>query len=356
MKKVIFIDRDGTLIIEPPVTEQVNSLEEMTFLPYVISALKSCQDQGFELVIITNQDGLGTKDNPRDTYEKINAKMLEVFTGEGITFTEFFECPHYPKDNCDCRKPKTGMVDAYLKNNKIDLTNSYMIGDRESDILFAENIGVQGLLLSKKLGWREITDQIINKPRTAQINRKTKETAIDIDLNLDGSGVYDIKTDLKFFDHMLDQLSKHSGFDLTLACKGDLEIDEHHTVEDTALALGEAFKTALGDKRGIERFAWERILVMDEAKVEVSIDLSGRPFVTFNADFEREYVGDLPTEMIEHFYQSFCLVAGINAHITITGKNTHHMIEASFKAFAKVLRDAVKRTGTGVSSTKGMLT
>jgi len=355
MKKILFVDRDGTLIIEPEITKQVNSLDEMTFLPMVISSLKRFMDAGFEIIIVTNQDGLDTDANPRNIYDNINKKMIETFAGERVIFSELFECPHFPDDNCNCRKPATGMVDQYLKSNKVDLENSYMIGDRKTDIDFADNIGVTGYLLSNDLNWQDIAKTILDKPRIATINRKTKETSIDCKLNLDGTGIYNIDTGLKFFDHMLEQLSKHSNIDIDLNCKGDLEIDEHHTIEDVAITIGDTLKQALGDKRGITRYAWDRILVMDEAKIEISIDLSARPFVVFEADFKREYVGDLPTEMVEHFFQSLCIAAGINLHAKIEGSNTHHMVEASFKALARSLKDAVRVDGNQISSTKGAL-
>jgi len=354
-KKVIFVDRDGTLIVEPPETRQVNSLEEMVFLPGVISAVKRLFEAGFELAIVTNQDGLGTAANPTDNYELINRKMLDVFESEGVEFSSIFCCPHLDSDNCDCRKPKTGMLAEYLGANVIDKKHSFVIGDRETDIQFAQNLGLQGFLVSESQTWAAIADLILLEPRIAEVRRQTRETTIFAKVNLDGSGSYNIDTGLKFFDHMLEQLAKHADFDLTLNCEGDLEVDEHHSIEDAAIALGEAICQSLGDKRGIERFAWERILVMDEAKTEVSLDLSGRPYLVFDAAFDREYVGDFPTEMLEHFFQSLCVCAGINANIKIEGKNSHHMIESCFKAFAKCLRDAVRKTGSGVSSTKGLL-
>ncbi len=354
--KILFIDRDGTLILEPLKTHQVNSLEEMVFLPNVISSLKKLNDNDYKLVIISNQDGLGTEANSIENFDNINKKMLEVFLGEGVEFIEFFICPHYQKDNCDCRKPKTKMVQEFLEKNNIDKKNSFVIGDRKTDLEFAKNIDIEGFLINKKQNWQEITKKILKRSnRQAEIIRKTKETEIRVFLNLDGEGQYKIDTGLKFFDHMLEQLAKHSNFDLEIKCQGDLYIDEHHTIEDVAIALGDAFKKAMGDKIGIERYAWQRILVMDEAKTEVSLDLSGRAFLLFEGKFNREFIGDFPTEMLQHFYHSFCLAGLINAHIIITGKNTHHMIESSFKAFARTLKDASRITGDKVSSTKGML-
>lgn len=362
MKKILFIDRDGTLIQEPPVTFQVNSLEEMVLLPGVISSLQKFSEAGYELVIITNQDALGTPANPRENYEKINQKFLEIFRGEGVEFSEFFECIHTPEENCDCRKPKTGMVDEYLLQNRksIDFENSYMIGDRESDMIFAQNIGVSGLFLDpdhSEKNWKSLTKKVLEKNRKATLSRKTKETEISVSWDLDGSGKYSVDTGLKFFDHMLEQLGKHGNFDLDIFCKGDLEIDEHHTIEDVALALGGAFKKALGDKRGISRYAHniQKILPMDEALATVAVDISARPELVFSGKFSREYVGDFPTEMLKHFYKSFCDASGLNMNMKLEGENTHHMVEISFKAFARCLREAVKKEGNGVVSTKGVL-
>lgn len=368
MKKIAFLDRDGTLLVEPPVTFQVNTLDEIYLLPGVISALKKISEAGYALAMITNQDGLGTDANPRESYEKINQKIFDILKSEGVEFAYIFECPHLPKENCECRKPKKGMVEKFLTEERVDLEKSFVVGDRESDIEFAKNIGVQGFLLGTAelqnsivvqsdngCTWEDVASEILTDPRKAEISRSTKETDIFVSLNLDGSGKYRIDTGLKFFDHMLEQLARHGNFDVEITCKGDLEIDEHHTIEDTALALGEAFKKALDDKRGIERYAWERILPMDEAQATLALDISGRSYLEFSAAFSREFVGDFPTEMLEHFYKSFCDTAGLNLNISLTGKNTHHMIECSFKAFSRCLRDAVKRTGTAIPSTKGTL-
>ena len=354
MKKVIFLDRDGTLIVEPPITEQVNSLEEMVFVPYVISSLKSLYEAGFELVVITNQEGLGTPANKRKNYELINRKMFEVFASVGIKFSHLFECAHDEKDKCKCRKPGIGMVKDYLAKTKIDRSNSFVVGDRKTDIEFAKNIGLRGFMLSRKLNWQDIMQEVLYPKRVASVSRKTKETDITVKLNLDGTGQYNIKTSIKFLDHMLQQLAAHSEFDLTIKCKGDLDVDEHHTIEDIALVLGSAFKEALGDKKGVERFAYKEILVMDEAKTQAVIDI-GRPSLKFKAKFSREYVGDFPSEMLEHFLHSFCMNAGINLHITITGQNVHHQVESCFKALARCLKGAVKRTRKGPGSTKGVL-
>jgi len=355
MKKIIFTDRDGTLIYEPVKTKQIKSLEEMYFVKGVISALKRFKEAGYALVVVTNQDALGSAKNPRKTYEQINKKMFDVFASENIFFDAVLECPHNASDNCSCRKPKAKLGLDYIKNNPADFSSSYMVGDRDTDVLFGENLGVKSFKLTWDFTWEDIADAILLKPRRSVIDRKTAETAVKISLNLDGKGKTDISTGIKFFDHCLEQLGKHGGFDLKIKCKGDLDVDEHHTIEDTALALGAAFKEALGDKRGIERYAWERVLVMDEAKAELSMDISGRPALVFKASFDKDYAGGMPTDMVEHFFRSFCAAAGVNLHVKLEGGNTHHKIEACFKAFARVLRDAVKVTGFGISSTKGVL-
>jgi imidazoleglycerol-phosphate dehydratase/histidinol-phosphatase len=367
-RKIAFLDRDGTLIVEPPVTFQVDTLDQIYFLPGTISALKQLTEAGFTLVFVTNQDALGTPANPRENYELINQKIFDVFASEGIHFWRIFECPHIPEENCTCRKPKVGILGDDFNWDEIDKKQSFMVGDRQSDIDFATNIGVSGYLLApaklkdgvveqstEGMTWAQIIDAVINKPRVAAVDRKTKETEIEINLNLDGSGKYHISTGLNFFDHMLEQLAKHGNFDLNLNCTGDLEIDEHHTIEDTALALGDAFKQAIGDKRGITRYAFERVLPMDEARAEVALDFSGRPHLEYDITFTREYVGDFPTEMLEHFFRSFCERAGLNLHLTVTGKNTHHMVEVAFKSFARCLRDSVMREGNALPSTKGVL-
>lgn len=355
MKKILFIDRDGTLILEPPKTQQVNSLEELQFIPRVISSLKKISESGWELVMVTNQDCLGTPKNPIKIFEKVNQKMFEVFASEDIFFQKVFCCPHTETDNCECRKPKIGMVNNFLKKESIDFENSYMIGDRESDLIFAKNIGVKGFLLSSEFTWKDILNEIVNKPRKSLVSRKTKETDVWVDWNLDGNGNSQISTGINFLDHLLENFAKHGNFDLNITCKGDLKVDEHHTIEDIALAMGECFGKAIGEKRGIERFVSEVIVPMDESKVEMALDISGRSFLVFSAEFKREFVGDFPTEMTEHFFRSFCEKAGLNLNIKISGKNTHHQIEVCFKGLGRCLREAIKRTGNQVPSTKGSL-
>ncbi len=354
MKKICFADRDGTLLLEPPISKQINSLAEMVFLPNVISSLKRLTENGWELVMITNQDGLGTTSNPRENYDQINRKLIDILASENIQFLSIFEDDSFADNPSRSRKPETGMVDEFLKENNIDFQNSFVVGDRASDIEFAENIGVKGFLLGE-WDWSKLTSETINKPRQSELNRTTNETKINIKLNLDGSGSTNIKTGLNFFDHMLDQLGKHSGIDLDIQCKGDLHIDEHHTIEDTALLLGEVFNNAIGDKRGIERYAHEKIIAMDESKCEIAIDISGRPYLVFDADFKREYVGDFPTELVEHFFFSFTQKANITMNIKLTGKNQHHLIEVAFKGLARTLKEAVKRNSNTIPSTKGSL-
>lgn len=354
MKKICFVDRDGTLLVEPPKTQQINSLAEMVFLPNVISSLKRLSDNGWELVMVTNQDGLGTPSNPRENYEAINHKLFEILKSEGVEFLAVFEDESFASSPSNNRKPSTGMVDAFLRKNDIDYQKSFMVGDRLTDIEFADNLEIKSFLLPNWT-WQNISDEMINAPRRISLKRETKETQIEVNLNLDGSGTTNIKTGLNFFDHMLDQIGKHAGFDLEINCQGDLEIDEHHTIEDTALLLGEALQVALGDKRGIERYASEKIVVMDESKCEVALDISGRPYLVFEADLTREYVGDFPTELLEHFFYSLVQKSGMTLNIKLTGNNDHHLIEVAFKGLARALRAAVKKTSTAIPSTKGTL-
>lgn len=348
MKKIAFIDRDGTIIIEPQDIKQVNGLERLEFLPNVISSLKKLQDSGFEFVVVSNQDGLGSDNNPQDNYDLINAKIMQILESENIKISKWLTCPHYENDNCDCRKPKIGLIDF-----NFDKEESVIIGDRDSDIQFAKNLSIRGFKITQNFGWKEIMNETLS--RKAEIIRQTKETNISINLNLDGSGNSKIDTGLKFFDHMLEQIAKHGNFDLEIQCKGDLEIDEHHTIEDVAICLGDSYRKAIGDKKGIARFASERIVPLDEAISFISVDISGRPFCKFDGKFQREYCGDMPTEMISHFFQSFSVSAAITLHIKIEGKNTHHKIESCFKAFAKCLYDTSRINGNNIISTKGVL-
>lgn len=363
MKKVLFIDRDGTMIAEPPVDLQVDSLEKLEFLPYVISSLKKLQEFGYELVMVTNQDGRGTSSFPEEDFQKPHQKMLDILRNEGITFAHIFIDNSFAEANSPNRKPNTGLLTNYLISNLIDLRNSYTIGDRATDVQLAKNLGCKSIFYGEKnadadlnsKNWIEITNLLTRKEdRRVDLERNTKETKIKLSLNLDGNGEHNIDTGLKFYDHMLDQLAKHSGIDLTLKVQGDLEIDEHHTIEDSAIALGKAFKQALGNKRGIERYGF--LLPMDEALVQCAIDFSDRAYFIYEGQFTREYVGDFPTEMFEHWMKSFSEHAGMNLNLKIVdGDNTHHMIEASFKALAKSIKQAIKVTGTELPTTKGII-
>lgn len=365
MEKVLFIDRDGTIIIEPIEDEQVDSLEKLEFLPGAISNLRKIVEQlDYKLVMVTNQDGLGTDSFPEDTFWPAHNKMLKTLEGEGVVFDEIVIDRTFAHENAPTRKPETGLLTEYL-NGDYDLQNSYVFGDRVSDIQLAENLGAKAIFIAQEandraalttMSWDEIFEFLQMPPRLAEVTRVTKETDIAISLNLDGSGNCNNDTGLGFFDHMLDQLGKHSGADLRVKVKGDLHIDEHHTIEDTALALGEAYAEAIGDKRGINRYGF--LLPMDEALAQVAIDFSGRPWLVWEADFKREKVGDMPTEMFMHFFKSFSDAAKCNLNVKVEGDNEHHKIESIFKAFAKAIKMAVKRNPDELGllpSTKGTL-
>ena len=372
MKRALFIDRDGTLIVEPPVDYQVDSLEKMEFYPKVFRNLYFIRrNLDFEFVMATNQDGLGTDSFPEETFWPTHNKMLQAFANEGIRFDDVLIDRSFPADNAPTRKPRTGMFGKYLSGD-YDLAQSFVIGDRLTDIELAKNLGCKGILLNdgNLLGerpdlkeacvlattdWERITELLYAKERTAVVQRKTKETDIYVSLNLDGNGRCDISTGLSFFDHMLEQIGKHSGIDLTIHTKGDLQVDEHHTIEDTAIALGEAIYTALGDKRGIERYGF--CLPMDDCLCSVALDFGGRPWLVYDAAFKREYIGDVPAEMWLHFFKSFSDSAKMNLNIKAEGDNEHHKIEGIFKALAKSMKMAVKRDiyQYELPSTKGML-
>lgn len=365
MKKVLFIDRDGTIIVEPPVDFQIDSLEKLEFLPGAISNLRKIAEQlHYELVMVTNQDGLGTDSFPEDTFWPAQNKMLKTLEGEGVVFDEICIDSTFEADNAPTRKPRTGLLTKYLEGD-YDLANSYVLGDRKTDIQLAENLGAQAIFISEEadgkaalstISWDEIFGFLQMPDRESEIHRVTKETDILIQLNLDGTGQCNNDTGLGFFDHMLDQLGKHSGADLTIKVKGDLHIDEHHTIEDTALALGEAYLEAIGDKKGINRYGF--LLPMDEALAQVAIDFSGRPWLVWEADFKREMVGDMPTEMFMHFFKSFSDTSKCNLNVKVEGDNEHHKIESIFKAFAKAIKMAVKRNPDELDilpSTKGLL-
>jgi imidazoleglycerol-phosphate dehydratase/histidinol-phosphatase len=352
--KVLFVDRDGTLIEEPP-DEQVDAIEKIRFMPDVFAALRQAQKLGYKLAMVTNQDGLGSASFPQAAFDVPHEFMMDAFSSQGIEFDAVFVCPHRKTDGCACRKPKVKLVEDFVRDNQVDLASSVMIGDRDTDLEFAKNLGVRGIRVRRHGTQEETWPAILRSlaERKARVQRKTKETDIEVRVNLDATTPVKIITGIGFFDHMLEQVAKHGGFALELDCKGDLEIDEHHTVEDCALALGEALRMALGDKVGIARYGF--VLPMDEAQVRVAIDLSGRAYGVFEGKFSREAVGGLPTELVPHFFKSLSETLKAALHVTITGENTHHMIEACFKGVGRALRQAFRREGAELPSTKGVL-
>ena len=375
MKKVLFIDRDGTLALEPG-DFQLDSLEKLVFYPGVFTYLgRIAREMDYELVMVTNQDGLGTECFPEEDFWPTHHFLLKCFENEGVKFHEVLIDKSFPADNAPTRKPRTGLLTAYLDDSKYDRSRSFVIGDRLTDMELAKNLGSKGLFLAqddtlgadevmgevessialKTTSWKAIYDFLKLEQRVVRRNRTTNETAIEIVLNLDGSGKSKIHTGIAFFDHMLDQLARHGGMDLELTVKGDLEVDEHHTIEDTAIVLGEAFAEALGDKLGIERYGF--CLPMDDCLAQVAIDFGGRNWLVWEADFKREMIGQMPTEMFLHFFKSFSDGAKANINIKAEGSNEHHKIEAIFKAFAKAIKSAVKRDPDRMilPSTKGSL-
>lgn len=352
--KVLFIDRDGTIISEPPTDFQVDRMDKLAFEPDVIPALLALQKAGFRLVMITNQDGLGTESFPQVDFDGPHNLMMQVLTSQGITFDEVLICPHKPEDNCECRKPKTSMVMPWLAEAALDTTNSYVIGDRVTDLELANNMGIQGLHYSKEgLNWQAIGKQLTKRDRHAVVERNTKETQIHVEVWLDREGNSQFNTGVGFFDHMLDQIATHGGFRMNISVKGDLYIDDHHTVEDTGLALGEALLKALGDKRGIGRFGF--VLPMDECLARCALDISGRPHLEYKAEFNYQRVGDLSTEMVEHFFRSLSYSMASTLHLKTKGKNDHHRVESLFKAFGRTLRQAFRVEGNTLPSSKGVL-
>lgn len=352
MKKALFIDRDGTIIREPE-DEQIDSLEKLEFVPGAIGALSSLAKLDFVLVMVSNQDGLGTPSFPEEDFHPAHNKMLKTLEGEGVVFDEILIDRSFPQDNAPTRKPRTGLLTAYM-DGSYDLAASFVIGDRESDMELARNLGATGLKLGE-LSWAEIAARVRASERRCTVSRKTAETDISICVDLDGGLESFSDTGLKFFDHMLDQLPHHGGISLQVRCKGDLEVDEHHTVEDVGIALGEALRTALGDKRGIDRYGFA--LPMDESRAMVLLDLGGRSELVWDVHFTREYVGDVPTEMFRHFFKSMSDAMKANLYVSARGENNHHLAEAVFKAFARTLRQAVRRDvfKGELPSSKGLL-
>ena len=363
MKKVLFIDRDGTLVIEPPIDFQLDSLEKLEFYPGVFQYLsRIAKELDYALVMVTNQDGLGTDSFPEDTFWPSQEKIIQAFKNEGVEFSEILIDKSFPDENLSTRKPGTGMLTHYIKGN-YDLKNSFVIGDRLTDVQLAKNVGSKAIFIGKENGeeaeltttsWADIYSFLSSQPRKATVIRNTNETKISVEVNLDGSGKSSISTGLGFFDHMLEQIAKHGNLDVNIQVQGDLHIDEHHTIEDVAITLGDAFLQALGSKKGIERYGF--LLPMDDCLAQVAIDFGGRPWLVWEAEFKREKIGEMPAEMFMHFFKSFSDSAKCNLNIKAEGDNEHHKIEAIFKAFAKAIKMAVSRTNNfSIPSTKGTL-
>lgn len=362
MRKVLFIDRDGTLVIEPPIDKQLDSFEKLEFYPGVFQWLsRIARELDFELVMVTNQDGLGTSSFPEDTFWPVQNLIIQSFKNEGVAFSEILIDKSFPEDNAPTRKPRTGLLSKYIYGD-YDLENSFVIGDRATDIELATNLKAKGIYLGKENedaalsteSWEDIYTFLKSVPRKATVCRKTNETDITVSINLDGNGQSNISTGLGFFDHMLEQIARHGNLDLEILANGDLQIDEHHTMEDVALTLGQAFSKALGIKKGIERYGF--MLPMDDCLAQAAIDFGGRSWLVWDVEFTREKIGDVPTEMFMHFFKSFTDEARCNLNIKAEGSNEHHKIEAVFKAFAKALKMAVAKTGgNNIPSTKGIL-
>lgn len=356
MKRILFIDRDGTLIEEPE-DEQIDSFAKLKFVPGVFGSLAFIRSRlDFEFVMVTNQDGLGTDSFPENTFWPIHNFIIDTLAGEGVTFDDILIDRHFPEDNAQTRKPFTGLVRKYMDNPDYDMASSYVIGDRDTDRLFAENIGCKSLIIGREgMTWPRITELLFSGERIAEVVRTTAETDIRVRMNLDGHGHCNINTGLGFFDHMLEQIGRHGMIDLTVETHGDLYVDEHHTIEDTAIAVGECLLKALGDKRGIERYGY--CLPMDDCLCSVALDFGGRPWLVWNADFKRDKVGDMPTEMFLHFFKSLSDSARMNLNIRAEGVNEHHKIEGIFKAFARSVKMAVRRDiyKYELPSTKGVL-
>ena len=352
MKRLLFIDRDGT-IIEEPADEQIDAFEKLKFVDGAIHNLVFIRQRlDFEFVMVSNQDGLGTDAFPEENFWPVQNFILQTLRGEGVNFDDILIDPHFPEDNAPTRKPNTGLVEKYMNNPEYDIANSYVIGDRETDRQFAENIGCKFLQIGN---WDDVAETLFAGERYAEVKRTTKETDIEIKVLLDGTGKCDISTGLGFFDHMLEQIGKHGMMDLTIHTKGDLEVDEHHTIEDTALALGECLLKALGNKRGIERYGY--CLPMDDCLCQVALDFGGRPWLVWNVEFHRERIGEMPTEMFLHFFKSLSDAAKMNLNIKAEGQNEHHKIEGIFKALARAIKMAIRRDiyHYELPSSKGLL-
>jgi imidazoleglycerol-phosphate dehydratase/histidinol-phosphatase len=356
MTPTLFIDRDGTLVEEPP-DEQVDRLDKIRLMPGVIPALLALRAAGYALVMVTNQDGLGTASLPEPAFREAHEFIRALFASQGIEFAAELICPHFAADDCDCRKPKTRLVAEYLARAPMDPARSAVIGDRASDLELAANLGIAGLKVERDgradCSWAAIARRLTARHRIGTVERKTRETDVRVRVDLDAEDPIRIATGIGFFDHMLEQVARHGGFALELDCRGDLAVDEHHTVEDTALALGQALKLALGDKRGIARYGF--LLAMDEAEAQVALDLSGRAYFVFEGRFAREAVGGLPTELVPHFFRSLADALGGALHLTVRGENTHHMVESCFKGVGRALRQAVRIEGAALPSSKGVL-
>ena len=352
-RKLLIVDRDGCLVVEPP-DEQLDRFEKFDLMPGVIAALQRCVACGYELVMVTNQDGLGTDAFPEEDFRGPHELLLRILASQGIRFREVLIDRSFAHEGLDTRKPGTGLLRHYLADDDWSRAESALVGDRASDMQLAANLGVRGLQVGGDgLSWAEVAHFLLDRPRVAEVRRETRETRIVVRVDLDRAGEPEVATGIGFFDHMLEQLGKHGGFALSLRCDGDTRVDEHHTVEDCGLALGEALRRALGDKRGIARYGFA--LPMDEAAADARLDLSGRAYFAFAGTFPRERVGGLPTELVPHFFRSLCDALGANLHLSVRGENAHHMVEACFKVVARGLRQALRREGDALPSTKGVL-
>lgn len=352
-RKLLFVDRDGCLIVEPP-DQQIDSFEKLDLVPDVIAALQRCVAAGYELVMVTNQDGLGTTGFPEAAFRGPQALLLRILASQGIRFREVLIDRSFEHEGLDTRKPGTGLLRHYLADDGWSRSASALVGDRDTDMQLAANLGVRGFRVGTDgIGWGEVAHRLLDQPRIAEVERATRETRVAVRVDLDSADDTDIATGIGFFDHMLEQLGKHGGFALSVQCTGDTHVDEHHTVEDCAIAIGEALCRALGDKRGIARYGFA--LPMDEAAADARLDLSGRAHFVFEGAFPRERVGGLPTELVPHFFRSLCDALGANLHLTVRGDNAHHMVEACFKVVARSLRQAIHREGDALPTTKGVL-